>query len=115
MSKARIQIPQKSGRVEVAHGEAVGESASDPLAEHRGTGPTKTKAAPVACWRRRWQERPVGIAQTLMTSSFRTARCEPAHRVVWQGCLLRETLYADMTVRGLTLHYERESRNPTSS
>ena len=44
MSKARIQMPQKSGRVEVAHGEAVGESASDPLAEHLGTGPAKTKA-----------------------------------------------------------------------
>ena len=48
MSKARSQMPQKSGRVEAAHGEAVGESVSDeardPLAEHRDTGPAKTKA-----------------------------------------------------------------------
>ena len=48
MSKARSQMPQKSGRVEAAHGEAVGESASDeardPLAEHRDTGLAKTKA-----------------------------------------------------------------------
>ena len=48
MSKARSQMPQKSGRVEAAHGEAVGESASDeardPLTEHRDTGLAKTKA-----------------------------------------------------------------------
>ena len=48
MSKARSQMPQKSGRAEAAHGEAVGESASDeardPLAEHRDTGLAKTKA-----------------------------------------------------------------------
>ena len=48
MSKARSQMPQKSGRAEAAHGEAVGESASDeardPLAEHRDTGLAKAKA-----------------------------------------------------------------------
>ena len=48
MSKARSQMPQKSGRAEAAQGEAVGESASDeardPLAEHRDTGLAKTKA-----------------------------------------------------------------------
>jgi hypothetical protein len=32
--------------------------------------------------------RPIGRTQTLMTSNSRTARCGPACRVVWQGCLL---------------------------
>ena len=31
-----------------------------------------------------------------MTSSPRTARCGPACRVVWQGCLLPEAPYADV-------------------
>lgn len=31
-----------------------------------------------------------------MTSNSRTARCGPACRVVWQGCLLPEAPYADV-------------------
>ena len=48
MSKARRQMPEQSGRVGVAHGEAVrdliSDEACDPLAEHPGTGSAKSKA-----------------------------------------------------------------------
>jgi hypothetical protein len=36
-----------------------------------------------------------GCAPTLLTSTSRTARCGPACRVVWQGCSLLATPYAD--------------------
>ena len=46
MSKAKHQMPQRSGRVGVAHGEAVRDPISDeacgPPAEHRGTGSAKS-------------------------------------------------------------------------
>jgi len=48
MSKAKRQMPEQSGRVGVAHGEAVrdliSDEACDPLAEHPDTGSAKSKA-----------------------------------------------------------------------
>ena len=48
MSKAMRQMPDSSGRVSVAHGEAVRDLISDeacgPLLEHPGTGSAKSKA-----------------------------------------------------------------------
>ena len=47
--------------------------------------------------------RPAGSAQIVLTSSSRTARCGPACRVVWQGCLLPEApdaAYPDCCRRG---------------
>jgi RNA-directed DNA polymerase len=48
MSKVRRQMPEQSGRVGVAHGEAVrdpiSDEACDPLAEHPDTGLAKSKA-----------------------------------------------------------------------
>jgi len=48
MSKARCQMPEQSGRVGVARGEAVrdpiSDEACDPLAEHPDTGSAKSKA-----------------------------------------------------------------------
>jgi len=48
MSKAKHQMPQRTGRVGVAHGEAVrdliGDEACDPLAEHPNTGSAKSNA-----------------------------------------------------------------------
>ncbi len=48
MSKAKRQMPERTGRVGVAHGEAVrdpiSDEARDPLAEHQDTGSAKPKA-----------------------------------------------------------------------
>jgi len=48
MSKAKRQMPESSGRVGVAHGEAARDPASDeacdPLAEHPDTGSAKSKS-----------------------------------------------------------------------
>jgi RNA-directed DNA polymerase len=48
MSKAKHQMPERTGRVGVAHGEAVrdliSDEACDPLAEHPDTGSAKSKA-----------------------------------------------------------------------
>jgi len=50
MSKAMRQMPERSGRVSEARGEAVGDHISDeacgPPREHQGTGSAKTKAGP---------------------------------------------------------------------
>jgi RNA-directed DNA polymerase len=50
MSKAKRQMPAAAGRVEVAHGEAVGDFISDeasgPPREHPGTGSAKPRAGP---------------------------------------------------------------------
>jgi hypothetical protein len=86
MSKAMRQMPDPSGRVSVAHGEAVRDLTSDeacgPLLEHPGTGSAKQMAGTGGLLEAALTR------QMVLTSNSRTARCGPACRVVWQGRLL---------------------------
>ena len=74
MPKVLRQMPARAGRVGEARGEAACEPVSDE-AEGPRHGPNDTGSHDAALLH----------AAGLMTSTFRTARCGPACRVVWEG------------------------------
>ena len=89
--KVMRQMPVQAGRAGRRFGEAGPETASDEtggtLHEHPDTGSAKPMAGTGGLLEAALTRQNLGCAKTVMTSNSRTARCGPACRVVWQGCL----------------------------